>query len=280
MKIVRSILAGLLGMFVGGLGVSLVQMISTSLYRPPAEIDTNNWDQMREWVQTLPTPAFLLVLASWATGSFLGPWVSRRLTPGRAMAPSLIVWLLFFAATLFTLFAIPHPMWMWPSGIVVCLAMGFLGFSLAGPGRMAVETTRLIDAPLPKVFKVLADVRNFSHAVEGIKDIRFLTDQEYGVGTRFVETRIMNGREAATELEVTELQEDQYVRLVSHAGGTCWDTVFTVNNNNGLVEMHMRMDVIPANLLSRAMTPMILGMVSKAIEDDMDAVKAFCEASS
>ncbi|MEL7497489.1 MAG: SRPBCC family protein [Planctomycetota bacterium] len=144
----------------------------------------------------------------------------------------------------------------------------------------SIHITRTIDAPLELVFQTVSDVRNFSKAVPHIQKIEFITEQQSGAGTRFRETRLMNGRESTVELEVTELIENDRVRMISDAGGTIWDTVFTVSQVADKVTLDMNMDVRPHTLMARIMTPWIRGMVVKGVENDMDAIKQFCESKS
>lgn len=143
-----------------------------------------------------------------------------------------------------------------------------------------IIVSRTIHAPLDLVFRTVADVRNFRHAVPHITNVEFLSDQQLGVGTRFRETRLMHGREHTVELEVTEYVENERVRLVSDAGGTIWDTVFSLSPSqaDGSAELVMRMDIRPYRLLARIMNALIRGMVTKGVQSDMDAVKAYCEA--
>lgn len=140
-----------------------------------------------------------------------------------------------------------------------------------------VETTRTITAPLSTVFETISDVRNFRKAVPHITNIEFLSEQQHGTGTRFNETRVMNGKEHTVELEVADFVENESVRMVSIAGGTKWDTTFTVKETHGSVEMTMVMLVEPQNMMAKMMVPMILGMVRKGVEADMDSVKTYCE---
>ena len=143
-----------------------------------------------------------------------------------------------------------------------------------------IHVKKTIEAPLELVFQAIADVRNFQKAVPHITNIDFLTDQQVGVGTRFRETRIMKGREETVELEVAEYVENDRVRMIADAGGTIWDTVFTVSESAGSVLLDMKMDARSYTLLARIITPLIRGMVFKGVESDMDAVKEYCEASS
>ena len=137
---------------------------------------------------------------------------------------------------------------------------------------------RTIKAPLNFVFRTVSDVRNFRKAVPHITNVEFLSDQQQGIGTRFRETRMMNGREHAVDLEVAEYVENERVRMISDAGGTIWDTLFTVSRLGDDVELKMQMDVRPYRVLARIMNVLIRGMVVKGVESDLDAVKSFCEA--
>jgi carbon monoxide dehydrogenase subunit G len=192
----------------------------------------------------------------------------------------LIAWVLFTIGTIANLFMVPHPTWVSVAGVLVCLVFGLLGLVAAAPKSYAVCCSRTIKAPIETVFKTLATIDEFKKAVPHITEVEFLTDSHYGVGTRFRETRVLNGKHAATELEVTELVENQHVRMVSDAGGTIWDTVFRVKQsetNADEVQMDMQMDAIPHKFPARVITPMILNLVSGFVEKDMDSVKNYCE---
>jgi hypothetical protein len=67
-----------------------------------------------------------------------------------------------------------------------------------------------IDATTDKVFTTISDASQFCEAVPHIVNVEMMSDQKTGLGTRFRETRIMNGREEATELEVTGFEEVRY----------------------------------------------------------------------
>ncbi len=140
-----------------------------------------------------------------------------------------------------------------------------------------VTVARRIDAPVGVVFRTVAHVEQFSQAVPGILRVEFLSEVRSGAGVRFRETRMMMGREASTELEVTEYVENERVRIVSEAGGALWDTVFTVAPDGAGTELKMVMDARPQTLSARMTVPLIIGTVRKAVEEDMDAVKSFCE---
>ena len=143
-----------------------------------------------------------------------------------------------------------------------------------------MTVSRRIAAPMDVVFRTVADINRFSQVVPQIVRIEFLSDVRSGIGTRFRETRLMNGQEMSTELAVTEYVENNRVRIVSDAGGTVWDTVFMVLPAGSSTELTLVMEARPYKLRARITTPLIAGAVRKAIEQDMDAVQAFCERAS
>ena len=142
-----------------------------------------------------------------------------------------------------------------------------------------ITITKNINAPVETVFKTVADIDSYSKAVPHIVKIEILSDVKSGVGARFRETRLMKGREAATELEVTEYVENEHVRLVADSHGTIWDSIFTVSPANGGVDLKLTMDARAYKLLPKLLNPLIKGMIAKGVESDMDAVKAYCEKS-
>ena len=92
-----------------------------------------------------------------------------------------------------------------------------------------IIVTRTIDAPIDLVFQTVADERRLSQALPHIVKVEFLSDVRAGVGTRFRETRLMNGKEATTELEVTEFVENEHVRLVAT---TAWGLLGTLSSRS------------------------------------------------
>lgn len=141
-----------------------------------------------------------------------------------------------------------------------------------------ITVTRTINAPPELVFTTVADIRQFSKAVPGIVKYEFLAEVQSGIGTRFRQTRLINGKEGTTELEVTEFVANNRIRLVTDdQHGTVWDTVFAVTTENGRTVLTMTMDANSHKWMAKIFLFFIMGMVRRAVESDMDSVKAFCE---
>lgn len=137
--------------------------------------------------------------------------------------------------------------------------------------------TRSINAPIDLVFKTISDINNFSKSIPDVINVEFLSDVKSGVGTRFRETRLMKGKEAMTELEVTEFVENDHVRYVTDSHGTVWDTVMSVKAVDDKTDLTLIMDARPHKFMQTMVGPRIKGMISKALEKDMDSVQAYCE---
>lgn len=60
--------------------------------------------------------------------------------------------------------------------------------------------------------------------------------------------------------------------------GTIWDTVFMVKPARESTDLELTMDARAYKLLPKIMNPLIKGMIRKAVDRDMDAVRAYCES--
>ncbi len=143
-----------------------------------------------------------------------------------------------------------------------------------------IVVTKTINAPAEDVFRTVADIREFSQALPHIMKYEILTDCELGVGTRFRETRLMQGKTATTELEITEYDEPNHVRIVADSHGAVWDSVYTVREENGETELTMTMDAKPYKLMQRIMIGLICKMIKKYVDQDMELVKSYCEGQN
>lgn len=137
--------------------------------------------------------------------------------------------------------------------------------------------TRTINAPLDLVFTTVADIRNYSKAIPHLTKVEFLSETTSGIGTRFRETRLMRGKAASTELEVTEYAENEHIRLVADSHGTIWDSLFEVVSEGGATTLTLTMDARAYKLLPKVINALMKGMIAKEVAKDMDFVKSHCE---
>ena len=131
--IVRGIVATIAGLIAGGLVVFAIEMLAIQLYPMPPGMNQNDPDEMAIWIQTLPTGAFLFILAAYFFGTLGGSWTATKI--GRSIWPGIIVALLLFGGAVMNLVKIPHPSWMWVAVPVVYIAAALLGIRLARTRR-------------------------------------------------------------------------------------------------------------------------------------------------
>jgi len=137
--------------------------------------------------------------------------------------------------------------------------------------------TRTIAAPVEIVFKTVSEVSEFSKAVPHLVEIEFVSDSRTGVGTVFRETREINGKRSTVELEITEFVPNERIRLVADSHGTIWDSVYTLSGADGGTALQLTLNARAYTMAARIMNPLVRGIVQKALEKDMDAVKDYCE---
>jgi hypothetical protein len=154
--------------------------------------------------------------------------------------------------------------------------------ALAREAQMAtLSIVRMIHAPTALVFKTVADPTHFAQAISGVTKIEFLSSTRCGLGTRFRQSRVVNGREMTLDFDVTDYAENERVRIVNEIHGTRWDSVITLTPSNGSTELVMRMDTTTRPFVPRLIMPLMLRLfIRKAVGKDFDAVKAFCEKES
>ncbi len=146
---------------------------------------------------------------------------------------------------------------------------------------MAARTSsRQIKAPLDVVFQAITDIEKFPEKNPDIVKVELLSDQKTGVGAKFRETRRMNDREGSTVIECTEYVENDRVRFVADQGGAIWDSVYVVKPHGEVTDLMLAMEARPHKLVAKIIVPFIIGAVGKAVEQDMDAVKTYCERTA
>ncbi len=283
MRVVRYILAVILGIAAGSLAVFAVESISHVIWPPPKDLDPYSSDPAQqtrfvEFVRGLPQMAFVLLLVGWSLGSLGSAFVGRVLAPDRRAWPGLLAGGFMLAATIMVLTMFSHVLWLSIAAPIACVLCALLGLGLAALREHVIHGSRRVKAPLEKVFRTLATAEEFSRAVPGIKKIEFLTDKHYGAATRFRETRTRGSREAVAELTIRELVENERIRIAGDAGGTEWDTLFRVEPVDRETDVHLETTARPRGFFARLLTPLMLGMVRKALLADLDGVKQYCES--
>ena len=84
----------------------------------------------------------------------------------------------------------------------------------------SMTVIRSIHAPVDIVFQTIADPRQFARAISGVVKVEILSNPASGVGIKFRQSRVINGKETTMEFEVTEYVKNEHVRIVNETHGT------------------------------------------------------------
>ena len=145
---------------------------------------------------------------------------------------------------------------------------------------MKLTIRESIAAPVDEVFAIASDFPHAAEFVSGITKVEMLTDGPVGVGTRFRETRVMYGREATEEMEVTGFEPPNSVTLGCESHGCRYRSVFTFEPTKGGTDVRLEFEATPltafAKVMSFLMKPAIKG-VAKAVEQDLRDIKSAAE---
>jgi hypothetical protein len=107
---VRSpVVGGILGVFAGGLVILLVESAGHRLFGTAEPSD----------LTSVTGAMFGSVLFAWVAGSWVGGAVASYWSRARSVWPGTVVGLVLLAAAVSNMVAIPHPMWLMASAVIL-----------------------------------------------------------------------------------------------------------------------------------------------------------------
>ncbi len=127
----RSIVGVVVGAVVAFLLVAGIETIGHLVYPPPAGLDYNDVEELRQYVASMPSGAFLFVLVAWLIATLVGALVACFIARKRPLLITGIVAALMLVATAINLVTVPHPLWFSLTALIGILIMAFLASRLA-----------------------------------------------------------------------------------------------------------------------------------------------------
>ncbi len=140
------------------------------------------------------------------------------------------------------------------------------------------EFSEYIAKPPKEVFDLISNPANGSKFVDNIKESKKLTDGPIRVGTKFHETRIMNGKEASTDLLVSAYEPNTHVGISSEAEGIKVEYHFHLEPKGEGTRVKWVCQ-LEANGLRKMMLPMVAGIMKKEDGDHLQKLKTYLEAN-
>ncbi|MGP4072741.1 SRPBCC family protein [Piscibacillus sp. B03] len=144
------------------------------------------------------------------------------------------------------------------------------------------EVERKINVPKEKAYESLLDLDDAQHWMQGLVRMERLDDGPIRVGSEWLETRKMFGKEATEHFEVIELQEPE--KVILRCDGTKGTTgkgeyIFThtvkSEGNHSIVALHGEIKGLTG--LSKIFGKLMAGSFKKACAKDLDALKQHLE---
>jgi uncharacterized protein YndB with AHSA1/START domain len=135
----------------------------------------------------------------------------------------------------------------------------------------------LISHSPKEVFDFITSSDNAPKVVQSVKSMVKLTEGPVRVGTRYRETRLMNGKEQHAELEVVAYEPNQKYAMKNVTEGieTVYQYTFHPEANGTRVDLVCE---VRAGGLKRFMLPMVASILKKEDGDHLQRLKKALEA--
>jgi uncharacterized protein YndB with AHSA1/START domain len=146
-----------------------------------------------------------------------------------------------------------------------------------------VTVATVIAAPVEQVFDAFTDVEHGAERVTNIQKIEMLTVGGLRLGSRWLETRAVLGRQDTAEMEVTRFEQDRTYTITHHKGGARLDAVFTFEPAGDQTRVQIEFILESHGLPPGALAPVRWAMASKVrdvLDQDLEDLKAFIELES
>lgn len=119
---------------------------------------------------------------------------------------------------------------------------------------MRCELEEWIPAPVEDVFRRSTDFAGAPATMRGIQAVELLTPGPVGLGTRFRETRVMLGKQATEEMEVTAFDPPRSYVLGAENHGMRYRTELAMEPQRGGTRLTLRFEAVPTTLVARVLS--------------------------
>lgn len=149
----------------------------------------------------------------------------------------------------------------------------------------SLEVSREIAAPAALVWSLITDLDGSAERLSGVESLERISGPEFGVGTRWRETRKMFGREATEEMEVTGVEPGSAYTVEAASHGSRYHSQLQVTpTGEATSTLTMRFAAEPQGALAKVMAAtlgrLFTGATRKAIAQDLDDIAAAAEGRS
>lgn len=148
-----------------------------------------------------------------------------------------------------------------------------------------MKLSRDVAAGAETVWRLATDLDRAPEVISGIQRLERLGGGDFGVGTRWRETRVILGKEATEELEVTAVTPGHAYTVEADSRGVHYrSTMSVVPLGAGSSRLEMTFAGHPqglgAKVLGATIGKLFEGQTRKALQRDLDDLAAAAERSS
>lgn len=148
--------------------------------------------------------------------------------------------------------------------------------------KLVIEET--IGAPIHQVFELFTDLSHAADHIQSIKKLEVMGKGPVGKGTRFRETRVMFGKEATEEMEITGFDPPRSYSVEATSCGAQFVTVYRFEGGQRETRVTMEMNTRPLSLMAKVTGPamglLMKGTMRKAMCADHADLKRVAEAKA
>jgi uncharacterized membrane protein len=147
---------------------------------------------------------------------------------------------------------------------------------------MLVEAHVTINGSKSAIWSAITDIQNAPRIIKGIHSIEVVERPAHGlVGLRWRETRTLFGKPATAEKWITEAADEQFYKTRAADQGFVFLTTMSLSDTPGGVTLTSSHDSVPQGVVARIMSILMAlffkGVATKAIQQDLDDIKAAVE---
>ena len=149
-------------------------------------------------------------------------------------------------------------------------------------GVQPITVTRHVAAPRDRVWRVATDIPAAPDILSGVDRVEMLTQQPFGVGTRWSETRTIMKRSATEEMWVSDVRPQDSYTVEADGRGAHYVSVFRFTPTpDGGTDVALSFQGLPrrlpGRLLARILGPLTSASVRSALRDDLDDIARAAE---
>ena len=140
------------------------------------------------------------------------------------------------------------------------------------------SATEWIAAAPQTIFDFMIEPANASKVMDNVTNNEWVTDDPVGVGSRFRETRVMNGKEATSEIEITAYEPPHRYSATSTMSGITASYHYTLAPERDGTRIDLTAEVSGSGV-KKLMVPIVVGFMKRQDGDHLQNLKKAVEHS-